>query len=87
MKWENLSKLIDIIKEDIKSHGFFHLEYAKDKPQNAIVRSQQQGTVRTNCMDCLDRTNVVQSVIARNILHQQLSALGATPKPNGSPFE
>lgn len=27
-------------------------------------------------MDCLDRTNVVQSVIARNILHRQLNFLG-----------
>ena len=27
-------------------------------------------------MDCLDRTNVVQSVIARNILHRQLAVLG-----------
>lgn len=31
----------------------------------------QKGVFRTNCMDCLDRTNVVQSVYARNaILHQ-----------------
>jgi hypothetical protein len=27
-------------------------------------------------MDCLDRTNVVQSVLARNILHDMLSKLG-----------
>ena len=27
-------------------------------------------------MDCLDRTNVVQSVLSRNILHQQLIAAG-----------
>ena len=26
---------------------------------------EQGGVVRTNCMDCLDRTNVVQSLIAR----------------------
>ena len=26
-------------------------------------------------MDCLDRTNVVQSVIARNVLHKQLNKL------------
>jgi hypothetical protein len=27
-------------------------------------------------MDCLDRTNVVQSVFARNILHDILNKLG-----------
>ena len=26
-------------------------------------------------MDCLDRTNVVQSVLSRNVLHQQLQSL------------
>lgn len=29
---------------------------------------KQAGVVRTNCLDCLDRTNVVQSVIARRVL-------------------
>lgn len=28
----------------------------------------QKGLFRTNCMDCLDRTNVVQSLIAQKIL-------------------
>jgi phosphatidylinositol 4-phosphatase len=34
------------------------------------------GVVRTNCMDNLDRTNVVQSVLARWSLNKQLRALG-----------
>ena len=34
--------------------------------------------MRTNCMDCLDRTNVVQSVFSRNLLHTQLKSLGLT---------
>lgn len=35
----------------------------------------QSGFVRTNCMDCLDRTNVVQSMIAKEALKQQLQYL------------
>lgn len=35
-------------------------------------QQEQKGVFRTNCMDCLDRTNVVQSVLARNILLSQL---------------
>ena len=35
----------------------------------------QQGVVRTNCLDCLDRTNVVQSHIAQEILMKQLRSL------------
>ena len=31
---------------------------------------------RTNCIDCLDRTNVVQSMLARNNLQAVLIRLG-----------
>jgi phosphatidylinositol 4-phosphatase len=38
-------------------------------------------------MDCLDRTNVVQSVFSRKVLHQQLHEMGLADKPSGAPFE
>ena len=34
------------------------------------------GVMRTNCIDCLDRTNVVQSMLARKSLTQQLQKMG-----------
>ncbi|KAJ4290779.1 Phosphoinositide phosphatase sac1 [Collariella sp. IMI 366227] len=40
------------------------------------VRSLQTSVVRTNCMDCLDRTNVVQSMLARWTLDRILIDLG-----------
>ena len=40
----------------------------------------QKGVFRTNCMDCLDRTNVVQSVIARQLLLGWLNKLGMVSK-------
>ncbi|KAG8383716.1 hypothetical protein BUALT_Bualt04G0042800 [Buddleja alternifolia] len=36
----------------------------------------QVGVLRTNCIDCLDRTNVTQSIIARKMLESQLRRLG-----------
>lgn len=33
---------------------------------------QQSGVFRSNCMDCLDRTNVIQSLLARRSLQSQL---------------
>ncbi|GFQ07180.1 phosphoinositide phosphatase sac6 [Phtheirospermum japonicum] len=36
----------------------------------------QVGVVRTNCVDCLDRTNVTQSLIACKMLESQLRRLG-----------
>jgi hypothetical protein len=38
--------------------------------------SIQTSVVRTNCMDCLDRTNVLQSVLGRRALTQQLREAG-----------
>ncbi|XP_058517315.1 synaptojanin-2 isoform X1 [Ochotona princeps] len=41
----------------------------------------QKGTLRMNCLDCLDRTNIVQSFIALEVLHLQLESLGLNSKP------
>ena len=35
---------------------------------------EQRGVFRINCMDCLDRTNVVQSAIARTVLSMQVKS-------------
>ncbi|KAL8275427.1 hypothetical protein Esti_000639 [Eimeria stiedai] len=43
------------------------------------VYRQQKGVLRTNCVDCLDRTNVVESVFARSVLHKQLQAISSPP--------
>lgn len=40
--------------------------------QDGTLHSQQTGVFRTNCIDCLDRTNVVQSLFAKRILERQL---------------
>jgi phosphatidylinositol 4-phosphatase len=94
MKWENLSKLIDNIKDKMDSFDYFmaKLDYGfdnKDKLNSAtcLVMCNQIGVCRTNCMDCLDRTNVVQSVISRLIMHRQLWKMNILGKPMGDPFE
>ncbi|CAB4036756.1 phosphatidylinositide phosphatase SAC1-B, partial [Paramuricea clavata] len=55
------------------------------------VISEQTGVFRTNCMDCLDRTNVVQSMLARESLQQQFEGFGILMKgekvQNCSSFE
>lgn len=48
------------------------------------MRKTQRGVMRTNCMDCLDRTNVVQNLIARRSLLRQLDTLNlASPSAAG----
>ncbi|KAJ7139757.1 SacI homology domain-containing protein [Mycena epipterygia] len=71
MRWDRISVLIDELETDLKRHGYFHL--ASNQTESVLL---QRGTVRTNCMDNLDRTNVVQAALAKWTLNQQLKALG-----------
>ncbi|XP_025098137.1 polyphosphoinositide phosphatase-like isoform X3 [Pomacea canaliculata] len=43
---------------------------------------KQTGVVRTNCVDCLDRTNTAQFALGKCALAYQLYALGVLEKPN-----
>jgi len=40
--------------------------------KDGTLQNRQTGVFRTNCVDCLDRTNVVQTLFAKRILEQQL---------------
>jgi len=42
----------------------------------------QKGVLRTNCIDCLDRTNVAQYAYGLVALGRQLHALGYLDSPN-----
>ena len=46
--------------------------------ENGSLESVQFGAIRTNCLDCLDRTNLVQSTFARYSLTNQLAVFGVT---------
>ncbi|KAK6305806.1 hypothetical protein J4Q44_G00245860 [Coregonus suidteri] len=48
--------------------------------ETGVTRSQS-GTLRTNCLDCLDRTNSVQAYFALEMLPKQLEDMGLTEKP------
>lgn len=76
MQWHRVSMLLDQIEGDLDSHGYFRGALDRSSGSETLafsrVYQKQLGVVRTNCIDCLDRTNVVQSSIARNVLAQQL---------------
>ena len=50
---------------------YYFCSYFMMDPGGSVM-SVQQGVFRTNCIDCLDRTNVVQSMLGRRSLSQQL---------------
>ncbi|KAJ2905477.1 hypothetical protein MKZ38_005353 [Zalerion maritima] len=60
----------------VHTTGFFH---NGDGKLNAS--KTQNGVARTNCIDCLDRTNAAQFVFGKRALGYQLHALGVLIEP------
>ena len=74
LKWHRAQLLLDQLKEGLIAGGYFH---GIDMPSGGVdIRNKQTAVVRTNCMDCLDRTNVVQSMLGRWTLTRMLIDLG-----------
>lgn len=93
MKLHRAQLLLDRMQEALVAQQYFR---AVDMPAGIDgrleVRNLQTSVVRTNCMDCLDRTNVVQSMLARWTLDRifvdlGLMQRGATFKDEDPAFE
>lgn len=83
MRWDRVKLLLEhLIDLGYTSNNYFHYDLNTRK-----IQSLQTKVVRTNCMDCLDRTNVVQSTIARWALQKQLTDAGYLSKENVTPWE
>ncbi|XP_070411994.1 synaptojanin-1 isoform X9 [Nothobranchius furzeri] len=79
VKGGKTEKLSSVLKPQLgkflEECGFFYYT-----GETGILRSQG-GTLRTNCLDCLDRTNSVQAFFALEMLTRQLEQMGLTEKP------
>lgn len=63
---------LEAIAEDVvTTTGFF-----RNGDGKTVIPTMQNGVARTNCIDCLDRTNAAQFVIGKRALGYQLNALG-----------
>ncbi|KAK7429602.1 hypothetical protein QQZ08_003797 [Neonectria magnoliae] len=69
MKFENVSYLLERLRGKLEDLGS-----TVQKDGAHVV--QQKGVLRTNCMDCLDRTNVCQSSFGKHMLEVQLKEEG-----------
>ncbi|KAG8963113.1 hypothetical protein FRC03_003389 [Tulasnella sp. 419] len=76
MKYENIGKLLRQLEKTFDSQGFFWVS-------GPLVLAKQKGVFRVNCIDCLDRTNVVMSAFARHVLNSQLQAVGFSGTQTG----
>lgn len=64
--------LEDIAEDSIRTTGFFKNASQPTESDPCV----QNGVVRSNCIDCLDRTNAAQFVIGKRALAYQLQSLG-----------
>jgi hypothetical protein len=76
LRWDRAKLLMDKLEPHVIKHGYFRSVDMPGDSGGVEVRRNQTAVVRTNCMDCLDRTNVVQSMIGRYMLSRMLIDLG-----------
>lgn len=65
MKFDNVSLLVESLDSTLD-------DFSTTVESNGAFLRRQTGVLRTNCMDCLDRTNVVQSACGSRALEKQL---------------
>ena len=84
-QWDNLQHLISRLRNTLERFGYFYrsMDQMLDNHRNTTLPASgstnietQLGVFRTNCMDCLDRTNVVQSMLANENLNRVLCKFG-----------
>jgi hypothetical protein len=89
MRFDRISLLVDQLKTPLGEMGWFHSStsavaqqgqgQAQGQAQGVEgqqTKVKQSGVVRSNCMDCLDRTNVSQSALGKWAATEQLRSVG-----------
>ncbi|KAI9733043.1 MAG: inositol polyphosphate 5-phosphatase [Cirrosporium novae-zelandiae] len=84
--YEAASMVKHLVANFADAFGYYMLEDNQDLPTgkendsrlviNQSVVLQQEGTFRTNCLDCLDRTNLVQTILSQLALESFLGGQG-----------
>lgn len=69
MRFENVTRLVERLKDTLDEYGYITVK-------DGTTLHTQTGIVRTNCMDCLDRTGVAQCAFGQRALERQLKNEG-----------
>lgn len=77
LRWYRAELLFDKLSSGLEKQQYFRgVDMPGDQSGRMEIRNLQTSVVRTNCMDCLDRTNLVQSMLGRWALDRMLRDLG-----------
>ncbi|CAH8308785.1 unnamed protein product [Eruca vesicaria subsp. sativa] len=68
--FDNLGVLYEQIGDEFEKQGYFLVD------AEGNILEEQKGIIRSNCIDCLDRTNVTQNYMAQKSLNLQLKRIG-----------
>ncbi|KAI6651917.1 synaptojanin-1 isoform X3 [Oopsacas minuta] len=83
-QFSRLQEIFSQIREQFEHYNFFWVSRTNDQKLDLLC--EQGGVFRVNCMDCLDRTNVIQAIIAREMLDLVLMKLGLLMPDQSLPF-
>ncbi|MCQ2816523.1 MAG: hypothetical protein MJ252_04565 [archaeon] len=101
MKYENLSKLLkeETVRNAMEHFDYTLMEIENipsdlndlsqflESESNFTFQRMQKGVFRVNCVDCLDRCNVAQSVLSRYYAHIILSSIKLGEEPKGDALQ
>jgi hypothetical protein len=81
MRFDRIESLVGDLQGLLLEDGWYHSVAPAPSGVGSSsgptkVLSVQKGVIRSNCMDCLDRTNVSQAAFAKWALNQQLRQAG-----------
>lgn len=83
MGYEAAGTVRRLIQDQAEGFAYFLADQVQDnvdRPSGATPRVvpilQQEGVFRTNCLDCLDRTNLIQTIISQTALESFLTHRG-----------
>lgn len=89
--YEVSSQIYEILKRALDGFGYALIETTGNERKSSPFPShnrevprvilQQEGIFRTNCLDCLDRTNLVQTIISLMALEMYLHQRGGDMAP------
>ncbi len=72
--YEAASQIKHLVQDSANAFGYFLVDTAMRDPKDLSTEEdhlstttilQQEGVFRTNCLDCLDRTNLIQGILSR----------------------
>lgn len=67
------AKILPLLHDSLEQFGWFVYDI-----EQAEVVTRQDGVFRVNCLDCLDRTNLIEQVICRNVFQHVLQNQSAS---------